>query len=203
MKKSILSVAVVVVCGLMVAVASAAEKVAQAPNPAYKIWSQFKVGSSVTYKNEMEIKVDAADAAAMPPRPSMTMTRKLVELTPEKAVIETAMTMNMNGQERTMPAQRQDVLATVDADKASASAYFQSSQMPGTVSDIKEGDEDATVMGKTLKCHTFSATMTQNTMKMQIKIWINSDTPGGMVKTENRSDQMNSTMTLTAVNIAK
>lgn len=185
--------------GLMAETVSAADKV---PNPAYQNWAQFKAGSWSKVQSAMQVKDEQGDEdAPKAPKMGMTMTRKLVELTPEKAVVETTMVMNMAGQERTMPARRQEIPATIDADKVDTSML--PPETNAAASDVTQGDEAIKVQDKSLKCHWISMTLKQGEMTMQTKMWFSKEIPGGLVKSEMHGGPMNQEMSLVSYEIAK
>ena len=74
---------------------------AQVDSPSYKHWSKFKVGTTVTFKNESVMAGSAFESE---------MTTTLVSLDAQKAVIETV--MKQAG--KTMPPTRLEIPAKVD-----------------------------------------------------------------------------------------
>src|SRR5262245_52268829 len=63
----------------------------QAENPFYKFWSKSKVGATVSLKETTNVKAPAGTGGGEGGDVKQ-ITQKLVELTPEKAVVETVVT---------------------------------------------------------------------------------------------------------------
>jgi hypothetical protein len=190
-------VAFVAIVSLLASVSFAAEQVA---NPAYAHWSSFKVGSSVTLNGEMKMNNPAA--ANMPPA-TMTMTRKLVELTPEKAVVEVTVSMKAMGRDMNQPAKRMDIPAKVDADKVDETGMFSDPEMKDAKTDVKKGEEEIDVLGKKLKCKWVECTVTKGKMTMHVKAWASDEIPGGLVQSESKAENFSNLMTLTAYEVGK
>lgn len=134
-------------------------------NPEYKNWSQFKVGSSVTMKMVTE-------ASGM--KTEMEQTTTLVELTGDKAVLETKGKMVVSGNTMDMPASKRDVPAKVDNQPAGE----------GKKPEMKESEEEISVGGGKVKCKKIETTTESNGMKTASKVWTCNDVPGGTVKME-------------------
>ena len=139
------------------------------PNPEYQNWSSFKVGASATL---------AMTSQSGETTTTTKMTTKLLELTEEKAVVETAMTMTVGGKDMEMPAQKRDVPAKVAKTEPSKEAP------PKTT----EGDEDVTVGDQKIACHWVEVTIKNDTMTMTSKTWTSKSVPGGTVKMESTTD---------------
>ncbi len=154
-------------------------------NPEYEMWSKFKVGAMA----KVEGKTVAAGQES-----KQVMVTKLVELTPEKAVVETTIEMEMAGQKMAMPAQKRDVPAEIDKPNADPNAG------PAPAAKSKESQETIAVAGKSLDCKVTETVFEQAGTKSVAKLWACPDVPGGMVKTEARSTgSMESTTTMTLV----
>lgn len=165
----------------------------QVDNPAYKRWATYKVGTWVKYKMTMQME----GAAGMG---GMTMTSKLVELTAEKAVLETSVTMKMGDKDMSPPAQKHDVPAKVDADKVTEVGGMQ----PGMNMKVqKKGEETIEIDGKSYKCQRFDTTVEQNGKTTTGKLWVCEDVPGGMVKMQSEMPKGTSTMELAGMEVVK
>ena len=139
----------------LVATAYAADMI---DNPEYKNWSSCKAGSWVKFEmtnNGMK----------------SSMTYKLLEISAEKAVIETSMPPTKVGdKEYPIPASKRDVPAKVEKPKEDPAAK--------PAEKAKEGDEAALKLGdKTVKAHWMEAGGG--------KTWFSDDVPGRMCKTVN------------------
>ncbi len=137
-------------------------------NPRYEYWANCKVGSWVTYKM-----TGGADAQKF----DITVTEKLLELTPEKAVVETAMKMTSAGKSFDVPAQKQDVKAKDDK---------------GAMV-LGEKDEDVEVAGKKVKCRVLEYEAETGKDKIVGKAWMTKEIPGGAAKGEFTSEKAKTT----------
>jgi len=161
----------------------------QIDNPAYKKWSAYKPGTWVKYKQSGETAGQKTETET---------TFKLLEVTPEKAVLEISMSMNVAGQKMDMPAQKQDVPAK----------FTKPSTSGGTAPkpEVKEGEEEVTVAGKTFKCKTIESTVKQGDMTVWSKTWMSDEVPQGTVKMQSKTEgqmKMTSNMELVDFEIAK
>jgi hypothetical protein len=163
---------------------SLAEKIA---NPEYELWSKFKAGAM----SKVEGKTVAAGQES-----KQTITTKLLEITPEKAVVEVTMEMEVAGQKMPMPAQKRDVPAKIDNAAIQNPAEAPNAPKP----EMKESEETVTVAGKTLKCKVVETTSEQNGMKVVAKAWTSAEVPGQLVKTETKTTgPVESTTTMSLV----
>lgn len=186
MKSVSTRIAFVFVCAFAFVAVARAEQI---DNPAYKKWSAYKPGTWVKHKT-------TADMAGQ--KTENEMTTKLVEVTPDKAVIEIAMSMTVGGQKMDMPAQKQEVPAKIEKPAAPAA--------DAPKADVKEGEEEVTVAGKTFKCKTTETTMKQGNNTTKSKVWMSDDVPQGMVKMQSSTEgdmKMSSNMELVAFEITK
>jgi hypothetical protein len=152
---------------LLTPLARAEEKPAtkKIDNPTYASWSKFAVGTSVKLVTE-------AGTAGQ----SMTAVHKLVELTADKAVIESTMSSSMAGQTFDLPPQRRDepkVLEVPAAPPADAPKP-----------EIKEGKGEVTVPAGTFSCTWTETVVAMQGMTSTAKIWQTDAVPGRVVKME-------------------
>ena len=138
-------------------------------NPEYVQWSKFKVGSFVTMKMETETGGNKTE---------MENTTTLVELTKEKAVIETKGHMMMGGNKIDIPANKREIPAKVK--KAEGGK--------GEGPKAKEGNEEIEVGGKKVKCKTVEADTEASGMKTHSKTWMCEEIPGHVAKMESHSE---------------
>ncbi|HYE21160.1 MAG TPA: hypothetical protein VEA69_22120 [Tepidisphaeraceae bacterium] len=156
---------------------------ADAENPAYKNWAKFKVGSWSKV---------AGESAAAGTTTKTEMTYKLVELTPDKAVVELVTSMDAGGTKMDLPAQKMEIPA-----KGPAAGATGAPDAPKP--DMKESTEEVEVAGKKVKCKVTEVKTDANGMKMTSKSWTSEDVPGGLVKMESNGEgamKMSSKMTL-------
>lgn len=159
-------------------------------NPAYTSWAGCKPGSSVTMKNVTDM---------MGNKTNMEMTSTLVEVTPEKAVVEVKGFMEMMGQKTDIPAQKQDIPATAP-DGQPTDPVEAAKKAGAEVKDL--GEESVSIAGGSYKCKVMETKMEQNGMTILSKIWTSTEMPGMLVKLESKTEgQMtsSSTMEVTAV----
>ena len=131
-------------------------------NPEYTMWSSFKVGSWSKYSLKME-----ADGKSQ----EMTITVKLLEVTPEKVVVETEMVSMEGGKEEKMN-NKEEYLAKADP------AKHPLDRKP----DGEEGEETIKVGEEEYECEWFETAKAE--MGAKGKTWICEDVPGGLVKAE-------------------
>jgi hypothetical protein len=138
----------------------------QVDNPEYASWSGFKPGTWIRL-------VTTSEAAGQ--TTTMKTTHKLIEVGPEKAVVETTMVTVAMGQEFAMPAQRRDVPAKVTVTEGASDA-------PKV--EKTEGDGDVEVGGKKVAAHWVSTKVETSGMVMVSKTWLAKSIPGGLVRME-------------------
>ncbi len=130
----------------------------KAANPQYEYWSSCKVGSWVKNRMNMENQGQKFE---------LESTTRLLEVQPEKLIIETAM---KNAQPR-----KTEILAA-EAPKGKT---------------IVEKEEELTVAGKTLQCRYIEMESEgADKKKVIIKAWMSKEIPGGIAKSEVTSESM-------------
>jgi hypothetical protein len=137
----------------------------QMDNPAFTAWSKFAVGSSETLSAELQGPNPQA------PKMTMEMVRKLVEKADDHVTIEVTTTIDAAGQKKELPARNQNVPAKMEK------------------KDVKSsGTEDVEAAGKkyTCKVYDIKGFSTQNP-DATVKLWVNDEIPGGLVKMEAQS----------------
>ncbi len=139
-------------------------------NPTYQNWAKFKVGSFSTLKSTSV----AAGFAT-----EMEMTSTLVELTADKAVVETKTTMSVAGQKIDQPAAKIEHPAKVD-------------KPPGTASqpskELAKGDEAMDVKGTKIKTRWVKMEMASTAGKTASTTWTSDDVPGQVVKMTSKTE---------------
>lgn len=144
-------------------------------NPQYKAWASFKAGSWVKHKMVMD-----AGGRAM----EIETTATLLEVTPEKLILEQKQKMDVGGRTMELPAKREEVAAKVEKGKCKIK--------------VTEKQEELTVAGKTLKCTLWETEMEQGGDTMQGKSWVSPEIPGGTAQGEFSSPKLPKPMKLTA-----
>jgi hypothetical protein len=155
---------------------SAGFAAAQEANPMYESWAKQKPGTSVTVKTSSEM---------MGQKTEMETNMKLVEVTPEKAVIEAKTTVDAMGQKMEQPAQKMDIPAKATADQP-ADPIEAAKKMGAEVKEL--ADETVTVAGKSYTCKVMETKLKQGEMTMNGKSWLCKDMPGMLVKMESTTE---------------
>jgi hypothetical protein len=162
----------------LVAVAYAKDMI---DNREYKGWSECKPGSWVTLKTVSEFGGNKSESE---------MTTKLLEISADKATVETQMTMMVGDKPKVMPAKKRDIAAKIEKPEDKG----EKEEKP------KEGDEEIEVGGKKLKCHWMEMHSEQKGMVSDTKVWYSPEIPGHTAKMESKmSGTMKGTSTMEAV----
>ncbi|HVE43081.1 MAG TPA: hypothetical protein VNM14_24615 [Planctomycetota bacterium] len=143
----------------------------QGENPDYGYWSSYKSGSWAKLKGEIS---DRGVKALM----EVNVT--LLELTADKAVIESKIKMTFNGKVQPEETEKEEILKN----KAKYSIKI-----------LKEGDEEIEVAGKKLQCHWIEGTKEKD----KIKYWLAKEVPGAIVKAEISGGDSTSVVTMSVV----
>jgi hypothetical protein len=188
-----LSLRLLCACSLLFAFAAVAARAdEQIDNPQYKQWSAFKPGTWVKFHQTVE---------AAGQKTEMDTTTKLIEISPDKAVLESTMSMTVAGNKMDMPAQKQEVPA-----KTAKPANTGDVKLSDVKADVKEGTEELTVGGKTFKCKTWESTSKTGNDTVWTKTWTSDEIPAGTVRMHAKSDgqaKSATTMELVGFEIAK
>lgn len=176
---------------LLLAVPALAEQV---ENPAYKHWAKYKPGTSVTMQTQSEMKMpaEAGGAAGEAQKMAMTMTQKLVEVTPEKAVVEVAMAMEYQGMKQEMPARKQEIPAKINQENVDVPPMPPG--MKAKVKHVKDGKDTVEVKGKKHSVTTKEMTLEiegagDKPSEAHTKVWTTPDVPGGTVKVHTKTQK--------------
>lgn len=161
---------VAVACFVMTTAARAQES----ENPAYKSWAAHKPGTMVKHKS-------VTDAAGQKMEGEMVWT--LLEVTPEKAVIEMKTTMTVMGNKMEQPATKQEIPAKL----ATGQSGNPADEMKKQGAEVKESEETVTVNGKEIKAKVYDVKMKQGEMDVTSKMWISNDVPGMLVRNETKT----------------
>jgi hypothetical protein len=140
----------------------------KADNPKYTSWAKFKPGSSSTVAADMEVNGS---------KYHISLTRTLVSIDADNAVVESKSTMNLLGHDQTMPARQETIPSKIAKD------------------ELKEtGTKDVQAIGKTFKCRVYetnggsgaagAAHSPANPESMKASVYMSDDVPGGLVRLE-------------------
>ena len=142
----------------------------------FEYWSGHKVGSSVTFKIEMD---------AQGQKFQLDITRTMLETGAEKIVVETKTKITIGGQEQPANTEKEDILKDKDKEPIKVE---------------KEGEEEIEVAGKKVKCRWIEGTQKETT---KLKFWVTKDVPGGLVKGEASGGELPGPMKITIVSWEK
>ncbi len=159
-------------------------------NPEYENWSRFKPGAM----SKLE-----ANSVANGQTMKSVMTNKLLEVTPEKAVVESSAVMEMMGQTMQGPSMKREVPAKIDQNQLPKTPT-------GETADPKTSktEETVTAAGKEYKCKVTETVHENNGTKAIAKAWMCDEVPGGLVKSEIKTTgQMESTTNMMLVETSK
>jgi hypothetical protein len=141
-----------------------------ADNPYYTYWSKSKVGASVELKETTKTPAKGEDAADEDVK---VITHKLIELTPEKAVVETVVTEG-------------EVFGFVQS--APTKHIYPSKMSKEVLEDLlrehgaKATDATLKMGNKEWKTKLISGTMKKGDDETEVKIWLSDEVTGGIVK---------------------
>lgn len=160
-----------------VAVAQEAEKV---DNPEYQNWAKLKPGAQAKYKTAMTFNMGGSSQMMEADR-----TVSLVEVTPEKAVVEETNSSKFGPS----VTQKRDVPAKIDKGQVAVGSFKGKFEKKG------EGDEEVAVGDKKIKTHWIEYTAdiegegpSPMKGKATMKVHVSAEIPGGSVKMELKSD---------------
>lgn len=139
-------------------------------NPYFKYWSKSKVGASVDLKETT--KTPARDGTEASEEVKL-ISHKLVELTPEKAVVETTVTEGeVFGFVQSAPAKH------IYPAKMNKDVYDALLRDTGA----KKVEETVKVDGKDYKVYVITGTSKNGDEEVNFKIWLSDEVPGGIAK---------------------
>ena len=165
-----ISFALIAVC-LMIGATGVARAEEQVANPQYDAWAKHKPGTVVKYAQSTE---------TMGQKHEGEITMTLVSITPEKATVETKVSMMSQGKLQEMPAQKMDFPAKVNKSEAKETGQ----PAANIQAEMKQGEEKVEVAGKTYECKWTEVTSAQNGMNIVAKTWLSDAVPGKLVKME-------------------
>jgi hypothetical protein len=156
------------------------------PSPQYTSWAKHKPGTTVTMKSDVN-----TGGVAM----TMDLTQTLKEVTPDKAVVEVGMKMNMGNMAPPETKQTNEIAAKVAKGHEVIPADFQ-----GSAKQV--ANETIQVAGKSYDCIVYEISGESQEGKSTGKIWHTPEIPGGMAKMQVQIEgQMPTTMTMNVVSV--
>lgn len=175
-------------------------------NPAYQAWAGYKPGTFVTHDNVTEYTMEGAPTAN---KMTMTRTTKLVELTADKAVVETSSSVQTPMGKQQSPMHKMEIPAKISKEKADLPMGIPA-EASVEIKDMKKGTDTIEVKGEKLETTTqeFTAVVKQGEQEItsHAKVWSTNKVPGGLVKMETNVDKpikVSNTMNVTDYKIEK
>ncbi len=142
-------------------------------NPYYLHWARFKPGSYVTTKATTKV-------ASMTNESEQTYTLK--SITPQKAILETRMTVIAGGNRTAMPPSTMEIPAKVEKGKA---VSVTDTKANGKV--IGQGEEVLTINDKKVKTKWVKSMAEYSGTKSEVTLWTSDDIPNMTAKSINQS----------------
>jgi hypothetical protein len=144
----------------------------QADNPFYKFWSKSKIGDSVTLKEVTKLTGPAAGGETGGDEVKL-VSHKLVELTPEKAVVETVVTEGeVFGYVQSAPTKH---IYPAKMSKEVLEELIKETGAKGVEKTVKVGDKE-------LKVLYLTGTMTKGDEEVAFQIWLSDEVPGKIAR---------------------
>jgi hypothetical protein len=161
-----------VVCGLAVAAAQAEDKV---DSPIYKHWARFRPGAYSVVKDQRTAKGVKAET---------TITTTLIEVTPEKVVVELQVPTVGGDEKIEMQPKKQIYPAKIEKDEARKMEDPKKGDKVGDaeVLDVKQGEEEIKVGDKEIKCKWLQTKSKQGDQTTTTEAWTSDKVPGQVVK---------------------
>src|SRR4051812_2180111 len=179
-----------VLCG---AVEPATKPAAAIENPQYKAWAKFKVGTTIVARGARTRTVEEG-GEKLQLKTTVEIEQTLLQLTPEKAVIDTMTKTNQDGREAPMSLRKVVVPRVVTKDELDeAGKGFD----PALLKNATE--ETVTVPAGQFKAKLVEFEKRQGTANVKVKSWFSFDVPGGTVKQESESGGAKSTLELASI----
>jgi len=139
----------------------------QVENPEYVGWSRYKVGTTATWKT---VTIQGDD------KKETVTTKKLVELTDDKAVIEQTTVTKKGEGDSTTKTRKINVPRLVSETKAR--------QFSDPVGKKEDGTESVKLAGKTFDARWVTARRKGEDGESITRIWMSESAPGGLLKKE-------------------
>jgi len=157
-------------------------------NPFYLAWVKYKPGTTV----EFELKTDAVGQQM-----TTHITQRLVEVSPEKVVVDVEARIDVPGVPNPPQPQKQTKTFLPGVPKSEA---LRSLRPPGAVGDpIDAAAETVHAAGKEIACTVTEFPGHNGTGEGKAKAWRSPQIPGGMVKMESASPVMKVELVVTKV----
>ena len=162
------------------------------PNPDFANWSKFKKGASTTLKITNTVGGMTNETVVV---------TTLVEVGPDKVVLESSATAKVAGKEVKLDPMKQDVPKTIPLPKGAKKEDFSGGKPPGT---FEEGTETITVAGTQYKAKWYRTKVDMAPVKAESKFWTSDDVPGKILKGETTTTApVNATTKMELISVKK
>jgi hypothetical protein len=169
------------------------DKKEQAENPYYKFWSKSKVGATVSLKETTKVSAPSG-AEGDSGEEVKLITHKLVELTAEKAVVETVVTEGeIFGFVQSAPTRH---IYPAKMSKELLDELLKETGAKGEKAKLKVGEKEMDVT------YLSGSTKKGKDDEVEFKIWLSEEVPGGIVKRVRTSKFKGATVAETTIELA-
>lgn len=175
-----------ILLGLLVLPAASSLAFEDIEHPIYKNWARFKVGTSVT---------TTATTVGSSQTIETKTTTKLVELTPEKVVLERVVVSNATGTKVENPPQSLEY-----ARKFFLLPGVKKADLGKPQGAVAEGEQTVKVAGKEYKAKWYDTKGRTEAGETLIRSWMSDEVPGMLLKAETRVvGKLKTTMEVTEI----
>jgi len=154
-----------------------AEEKKKIDNPAYQAWSEFREGAFAEFTSTSKVEDMTMET---------TVRMTLLEITDDKAVVETTVSVTVQGNKIEQPGIKMELSAEIDADDADKSK------------ELEKGKETITVGEEKFKTEWVKKELESGDDKIITTTWSNDDIPGECVKMVIVGEATEITMILTS-----
>ncbi|NLI78489.1 MAG: hypothetical protein GX442_18875 [Candidatus Riflebacteria bacterium] len=151
-------------------------------NPVYQNWAKFKPGTMVKYAQTSEM---------MGNKTQSEVAYTLLEVTPEKVVIEMGGSTVIMGNQTEMPKTRIEYPAKADAADPNVKSAINAK--------TSQSEEEIEVAGGKIRCKVFETTVEQQGSQIKSRFWSSDDVPGTLVKSETTMEKPVQSVTVLAL----
>lgn len=166
------------------------------PNPVYKHWANFKIGASVTRREKVKFSADSPEGQIYHERTLVKdIVYKLIETTPEKAVVEVIDVEHGRGYVQESAPFKITYFAKIKKGLGTPKDAFD---------QHKQEDVDVEWNGKNYKATMVATSHKVGGITRSQKIWLSDEIPGGIIKdikTQKKGDDLISESTLEVIKL--
>jgi hypothetical protein len=182
-------ISLAVLCGA----APATQPAAGIENPQYKAWAKFKAGTTIVSRGS-NVKSLERDGEKAEVKTEVEVEQTLLQLTPEKAVIDSTTKSKQDG--NSLPMQLRKVVIPKMVAKEELDELGKGFD-PSLLDKVTE--QSVTVPAGTFKAKVIEFEKRQGKATVKVKTWFSYDVPGGTVKQESDSGGGKTTLELASI----